>query len=99
MNRKAYDALSAADREAIDKLSGETLARAMGRAFDIRDSEGLALAKAAGVEIIDAPVAMVEEIRGRTADLDRRWIEAAKAKGMSNAEAALREYRVEVQKP
>jgi TRAP-type C4-dicarboxylate transport system substrate-binding protein len=99
MNRKAYAALSAADREVIDKLSGEALARAMGRAFDARDSEGLALAKASGVEIIDAPAAMLEEIRGRIADLDRRWIEAAKAKGMTNAEAALREYRVEVQKP
>jgi TRAP-type C4-dicarboxylate transport system substrate-binding protein len=98
MNRKAFDALSAADRESVDKLAGERLARAMGRAFDTRDSEGLTLAKAAGVEIIDAPATMVEEIRGRTADLDRRWIEAAKAKGMTNAEAALREYRAEVQK-
>ncbi len=99
MNKKAYDALPAADREAIDKLSGEALARQLGRAFDARDREGKALSQASGIQAIDASPAFVNEVRTRTAELDRRWVEAAKAKGLANAEQVLKEFRVEAQKP
>ncbi len=99
MNKKAYDALPAADREVIDKLSGEALARQLGRAFDARDREGKALAQASGIQVIDASPALVNEVRSRTAELDRRWVDAAKAKGLANADQVLKEFRVEAQKP
>ncbi len=99
MNRKAWDALPAADREAIDKVSGEVLARALGRAFDDRDREGRALAQASGIQITAAPSAMVQDIQARVATLDQRWIATAESKGLANAAAVLREFRAEAARP
>ncbi len=43
MNQAKYDSLSDADRAAIDSVSGETLARMAGRAWDEADKAGLEL--------------------------------------------------------
>ncbi len=98
MNRKAYDGLSKADQALIDRLSGEPLARALGRSFDARDREGKALAQAAGIKIITAPPAMVKDVAQRLAPLDQQWLEKARGKGLANAEQALKDYRAEAKK-
>lgn len=99
MNRKAYDALSGEDRAAIDKLSGEVLSRQLGRAFDVRDREGRALAQASGIKVTNAPPAMVTDLATRFKALEKNWIDAAKAKGLSNAEAVVADFRAEARKP
>jgi TRAP-type C4-dicarboxylate transport system substrate-binding protein len=99
MNKPAFDALPAPDRAAIDSVSGEALARAIGRAFDAKDREGLALAQASGIRIVSAPPAMVQDVQARIAPIEKAWIEAARAKGLANPEQVLQEFRAEARKP
>ncbi|MDB6001241.1 MAG: hypothetical protein JWP52_2940 [Rhizobacter sp.] len=99
MNKKAYDALPAQDKLALDKLSGEPFSRSLGRAFDARDREGRALSQASGIKITEAPPAMVKEIQGRIASLEKTWADSARAKGLANPEKVLAEFRAEAQKP
>jgi hypothetical protein len=52
--------------------------------------------QANGVVSTQAGKAFVEEVKGKTAALEAKWIADAKAKGLSNPEQILREYRAEV---
>lgn len=99
MNRKAFEALSPADQAAIDRVSGEALSRAIGRSFDAKDREGLALAQASGIKVIAAPAAMVKDVQGRIASIEKTWADAARGKGLAQPEQVLQEFRAEAQKP
>jgi TRAP-type C4-dicarboxylate transport system substrate-binding protein len=98
MNKKAYEALPAADREALDKLAGEPFSRALGRSFDDKDREGAALAQASGIKVIAAPPAMVQAVQAKVGVLEKNWIEAARGKGLPNPEQVLQEFRAEARK-
>jgi TRAP-type C4-dicarboxylate transport system substrate-binding protein len=96
MNQKVWDALSPQDQAAIDKLSGERLARAFGKGFDSVDAESIALLKAAGVEPTPLPEATVQAMKARVQPLEAAWINAAKGRGLDNAADVLTEYRNEI---
>lgn len=98
MNKKAYEALSAADREALDKLAGEPFSRALGRSFDEKDREGATLAQASGIKTIEAPTAMVQAVQSKVGVLEKAWIDAARGKGLPNPEQVLQEFRAEARK-
>lgn len=93
MNEKKWNALSEADRAAITKLSGEPLARALAKGWDEGDRGGHALMQASGVAVTKASPAFVKEVQDRTAVLEQRWMEAAKAKGVADPAAVLKEFR------
>ena len=99
MNRRAYEALGAADKAAIDQLSGVPYARELGRAFDRRDTEGKALAQGGGIRTSTAPAALVREVEARTASLGKRWADLARSRGVSNPEQIVQDYRAQARRP
>ena len=86
MNEAKWNQISAPDRAAIDKLSGEALARRAGKAWDAADAHGEKTLRDAGVPIVIASPQFVAEIKSRTDGLEKAWIEKAKAKGVDGAE-------------
>lgn len=99
MNRKAYDALTSADKAVVDRMAGENLSRLLGRAFDRRDTEGKALGQASGIKITAAPPEMVKAVNAELGALEKRWIETARGKGIANPQAVLADFRAEAAKP
>lgn len=98
MNEDTWNRIPKADQEIITKLSGEATARNFGRAWDTADRSAIKAMQAAGVQVTQASKAFVDEIRAKTASLEQKWIADARAKGLSNPEQVLKEYRAEVAK-
>jgi TRAP-type C4-dicarboxylate transport system substrate-binding protein len=97
MNEAKYNALPQADRDAIDKLSGEHFARLAGKAWDAADTAGMATMKAAGVHLQTASPAFMAEIRSRTDPIEQAWAAEIKPKGVDGA-ALMKEFRAEIAK-
>ena len=98
MNQDKYNKLSAQDKAAVDKLSGETLARMQGRGWDKVDREGKALMQAAGVNIQPANAAFIKEVESRVAQFEQKWVTDATAKGIKNPQNVIKEFRAEIKK-
>lgn len=98
MNPATWNKISKADQAVIEKLSGEAAARSFGLGWDRVDRRGKAFMQANGVQSIMASKAFVAEVGSKTSALEKKWIAAAKAKGLKNAEQVLKEYRAEVAK-
>ena len=98
MNPATWAKIAKADQAAIEKLSGEAAARSYGLGWESVDRRGSAFMQANGVDKRMASKAFVNEVAARTASLEKKWIDAAKAKGLKNAEQVLKEYRAEVAK-
>jgi TRAP-type C4-dicarboxylate transport system substrate-binding protein len=97
MNQGKWDKLSKQDQDAIDKLSGEHLARFAGKSWDEADRKGLEAMKKAGVPVINADAAFVAEVRKRSEPIIDDWVKKATAKGVNGA-AILAEVREELKK-
>lgn len=98
MNEAAWNRIPKADQDIIARLSGEHAARMFGRGWDQVDRRGLAVMQASGVQPTVASAAFIQEVRDKTAPLEQRWINEARAKGLPDPERVLREYRAEVGK-
>ncbi|HPU53112.1 MAG TPA: TRAP transporter substrate-binding protein [Burkholderiaceae bacterium] len=96
MNEATWRRIAPADQAAIDAMSGEITARAFGRSFDAADRRALAFMQANGVQVSQATRAFLEVLHARTVPVEQRWVRDAKARGLANADAVLREYRAEV---
>jgi TRAP-type C4-dicarboxylate transport system substrate-binding protein len=97
MNEAKWNALSAADKEAITKLSGEPLARRAGQAWDKNAEAGWSVAKQHNVQVTRADAAFVAAVKARTAKFEQEWLNDAKAKGVDGPKV-LAEYRAELKK-
>lgn len=97
MNEAKFNALSAADQEAIRQLSGEHFARRVGKAWDEADAAGDAAIRAAGVQMQTASPAFIEEIRSKTDPIEQAWYAEIKAKGLDGA-ALMEAFRAEIRK-
>lgn len=97
MNEAKYNALSQADRDAIDKLSGEHFAHLAGTAWDKADASGIEAIKAAGINIQTASPAFVAEIKTRIDPVEQAWYAEVKPKGVDGA-ALMKEFRAEIAK-
>lgn len=98
MNEATWNKIAKADQDAIMKLSGEAAARRFGRGWDQVDRRALAFMQANNVQTITASPAFVKEVKDKTAPLEQKWINDAKAKGLTNAEQVLKDYRAELSK-
>jgi TRAP-type C4-dicarboxylate transport system substrate-binding protein len=94
VNARKWEAISAEDRAAIEKISGEALARSLGRILDASAKLGEEQMRAAGTKTIVADAALVAAIKERLAFLEERWIKKAAEKGVDGA-AALKMLRDE----
>lgn len=97
MNEKTWDSLSAEDQAAIDKVSGEALARIAGQAWDNADTAGVKKMESEGVKIIEADEAFMTTLHEKLDGIDSVFLEAAKAKDI-DGEAALTMLKEEVAK-
>ena len=95
MNEAKWKQISAADRAAITKLSGEALARRTGKAWDAVDARGEKAVRAAGIPVVVADAKFIAEIKAKTAGLEQAWIDRAKAKG-ADGKAIIAALRAEL---
>jgi len=97
MNEDKWNKLSKQDQDALEKISGEWIARHAGNSWDAADQKGLDALKKSGVKIVNANPELVAEVKKRSAPIVDEWITAANAKGV-NAKAILAEFHEELKK-
>jgi TRAP-type transport system periplasmic protein len=97
MNQDKWAKLSKEDQTAIEKLSGEHIARLAGRSWDEADQKGLDAMKKSGVKIVNADPALVAEVKKRSAPIIDDWVKQASAKGI-DARKILDEFHAELKK-
>ena len=97
MNLDKYNSLSDADKQVIDKHSGEAFAKRAGEAWDLINAEGKEQAIAAGNQIKIAPDSLVEEVKKLNEQFEADYIKEAAAVGVDGA-AVLTFFRAEVAK-
>ena len=97
MNEEKWNKLPKADQEAIEKISGEWIARHAGKSWDDADQKGLDALKKSGVKIVNANSEMVAEVRKRSAPIVDEWVQKASAKGVDGGKI-LAEFREELKK-
>jgi TRAP-type C4-dicarboxylate transport system substrate-binding protein len=97
MNEDKWNKLPKQDQEAIEKLSGEHIARLAGNSWDEADRKGMDALKKSGVKIVEANPAFVAEVKKRSAPIIEDWITKANAKGL-DAVKILAEFRDELKK-
>ena len=85
MNEGKWNKLPKQDQDAILTLSGETLARAVGKSWDNADRAGLEALKKTGVNIAPATPALVKEAQAVAKPIIQDWIKQATAKGVDGA--------------
>jgi TRAP-type C4-dicarboxylate transport system substrate-binding protein len=97
MNEDKWNKLPRQDQEALEKISGEWIARHAGNSWDVADQRGLEALKKSGVKIVNANPELVAEVRKRSAPIIDEWVQQASAKGVNGA-AILAEFREELKK-
>jgi len=97
MNEDKWNKLPRQDQEAIEKISGEHIARLAGKSWDDADARGMEALKKSGVKIVNADPGLVAEVRKRSAPIIEDWIAKARAKGVDAAKI-LAEFREELKK-
>jgi TRAP-type transport system periplasmic protein len=97
MNEDKWNKLPKQDQEAIEKISGEHIARLAGASWDEADQKGLDALKKSGVKIVNANPELAAEVKKRSAPIVDEWIKNASAKGVDAAKI-LAEFREELKK-
>ncbi|TAK84533.1 MAG: TRAP transporter substrate-binding protein [Betaproteobacteria bacterium] len=97
MNQDKWNKLPKRDQAAIEKLSGEYVARSAGQSWDRADVVGINALKKVNVKIVTASPALQAEVRKRSAPIIDDWVKKASAK-LPNAKQALDEFHAELKK-
>jgi TRAP-type transport system periplasmic protein len=97
MNEEKWNKLPKQDQDAIEKLSGEHIARLAGASWDEADQKGLDALKKSGVKIVTANPELAAEVKKRSAPIVDTWVKNASAKGVDAAKI-LAEFRDELKK-
>ena len=95
VNQKRWESISADDREAIRKVSGEVLAAQAGRAWDAADAQALRGARERGVPVVQTPEALQQRVRAASAAREQIWADGMGVFAL-DAKNALAEYREEL---
>jgi TRAP-type transport system periplasmic protein len=98
MNEAAWNKIGKDDQVAITKLSGETAARMFGRGWDGVDRRGIAIMQANNVVATPASPAFLKEVKDKVSTLEAKWFKDSAAKGLTNGEQVLKEFRAEIAK-
>ena len=97
MNEDKWKALPKQDQAAIEKISGEWIARHAGKSWDEADRKGREALEKSGIKIVNADAALVAEVQKRSAPIIEDWIKKASAKGIDAAKV-LAEFREELKR-
>jgi len=87
VNQAKWDALSPADKKAIDSVSGEEIAKLAGAMWDKADADGKAGLLKLGTEFHVADAAMVKDLHAKLDPMTAEWIAKAKEKGVDGKAA------------
>ena len=96
INPKKWDSLSDADKQAFDKLGGETLAHYT-RHWDAADMNAPENLRKLGVKVLDAAPAFEADLRKAWQPMHQQWIDGANKLGI-DGKAAYDFFRAEVAK-
>src|SRR5438093_2933289 len=96
-NEDKWNKLPKQDQEALEKISGEHIARLAGNSWDEADRKGMEALKKSGVKIVNANSEFVAEVKKRSTPIIEDWIQKANAKGLDGAKI-LAEFRDELKK-
>ncbi|RVT81671.1 TRAP transporter substrate-binding protein [Rhodobacteraceae bacterium CCMM004] len=94
MNEGAWAGISEEDRAAIESISGAAFAERVGAAWNDADAAALEAIEEAGIQIADAPEALLDDIKAAAAKHEAAWSEAIAEDGFDGA-AALAEFRAQ----
>ena len=97
MNEDKWNKLPKQDQDAIEKLSGEHIARLAGKSWDDADAKGMEALRKSGVKIVQASPAFAAEVQKRSAPIVDDWVTKASAKGI-DAGKILKEFHEELKK-
>jgi TRAP-type C4-dicarboxylate transport system substrate-binding protein len=92
MNPDAYNKLSPQDKAAVDRLSGERLARKFGQAWDKSDKAALQIIEANKIQVVLPDNKFIETVRSK--GFEKPWLEAAKRIGVDGP-AVLKKFQQE----
>jgi hypothetical protein len=81
----------------VMKLAGDHMARLAGKAWDKYGALGETAMRAAGIQVMKAPDALVAEVRERTRQFEADWIKEAATKGIDGAKV-LTAFHAELKK-
>jgi TRAP-type C4-dicarboxylate transport system substrate-binding protein len=95
-NEDSWQAIEAADREAIMAVSGEVLAKRAGIAWDASDEAAMEALTAAGTSLSVAETPMLQELQYRLAFAEADWVANASEAG-ADAALALAALRTEIE--
>lgn len=87
INQAKWDAISDADKAAIEALSGGAFAERAGAVWDAADAGGAALVAETKIEVHEANPAVLAAIKERAAKYEAEWAGAVKAQGFDGAAA------------
>lgn len=97
LNEDKWGEISPEDQRAIMSVSGEKIARAVGRAARESEDRAVETLRADGLEILPAPADFLAEVEKAAEPIVADWIQKADAKGV-DGKAALDFYISEVRK-
>lgn len=96
MNPAKWNALSKEDQEAINRVSGESLAKLAGRVHDESDAKALDSVIKGGATVHRPSAAFADEMRSRLVPVEKTWVEKARAKGVADPERLIEQLRKEI---
>jgi TRAP-type C4-dicarboxylate transport system substrate-binding protein len=97
MSDAAYDALSDADKAAVDELSGEALVRRFAEMWQAEEDAALGKLEEGGTVFHELSPELQAEVAEALQFIRDEWVEAANAKGI-DGEAALAFYEAEIKR-
>lgn len=97
INEAKWNALSAADRAAVEKTMGENFARLWGQAWAKTTASAESILKKEGVQFTKASGPLLKHLQSELQPLEQQWVESAKKKNV-DGKAALAFMRAEMRK-
>ena len=92
MNQHKWDGICARDQAAIESVSGEVIARNIGRAVDLFDTAAQREAEHAGIRIARADADFMQVLNRTMSPVHEAWVQGAAARGV-DGRAALDYFR------
>lgn len=95
LNKKKWEALAAADQNAVMSVSGESFARWAGKVWDEKEAAGTKALQARGVAFRTANAQLLNDMKKHLARYENDWVAQAKQRGVDGA-AVLRAFKAEI---
>jgi len=95
MNQDTYNKLPAEDKAAVDRLSGERLARNFGQAWDKSDKAALQIIEANKIQVVEPDDKLLATVRSK--GFEKPWLEAAQRIGVDGP-TALKTFQQDIAK-